>query len=534
MRLKRLQAFPLSLVGALYIFAHVILDWVSFVHPFGAFGITPWNPSTGLSFALVLLLGRRTLPFLFAALTISNLLVRGAPVPISLAAAESLIVGIGYAVALLILLSPALRFDASLRSTRDLALLMAVAVTSSALVSTAYVAVLAAKGLLQSQDFMAAALRYWVGDMIGIAVVTPFGLLAMTRDRLLARSVETPLQFASIVLTLWVVVALAEHGQLQLFYLLFLPITWIAVRSGLEGVSAALVFIQLGLFLAVQLLEERSIDVADFQARMLVLAITGLVAGTLVTERHRSDARLRMNQEALANVSRLGSMGELATSIAHEINQPLSAAGTYTELVAESLQTETLQDRSLVDTARKAAAQISRASDVVRRLRTLVRLGRSDMAPTRVDLIVREAVELIRPDIDQRNILLKVDTEINIPLVMADKLQIEQALLNLMRNSIGAIVATRQGRGQITIRSTIEQPGFVEITVNDTGPGFAPALAADELPPTPATTKDGLGVGLSLCRTIARAHGGELRIRNTCPGASVGILLPTAEISQHG
>jgi C4-dicarboxylate-specific signal transduction histidine kinase len=449
-----------------------------------------------------------------------------------LAATESLIVGAGYTAALLILLYPGLRFDAALRSIRDLLLLMTVAVTSSAVVSTVYVAVLTAKGLLQLQDFAPAVVRYWVGDLIGIAVVTPFSLLAMTRERVLIEGAETMLQFVSIVLTLWVVVVFAEHEQLHLFYLLFLPITWIAVRSGLEGVSAALVFTQLSLFLAIELPAARSIDVADFQARMLVLAVTGLVAGALVTERRRAEARLRTNQDALAHVSRLGSMGELATSIAHEINQPLSAAGTYTELVAEALQAETLQDASLVEAARKAAAQITRASDVVRRLRTLVRLGRSEMAPIPIELIVREAVELIRSDAEHENILLKVDIVSGLPLAMVDKLQIEQVLLNLIRNSIEAIAAAGHAHGQIIIWARREQPGFVEIGVNDSGPGF-PALTTDELPPAPVTKKDGLGVGLSLCRSIARAHGGELRIRNSCPGASVGILLPIAEISHH-
>jgi two-component system sensor histidine kinase DctS len=99
---------------------------------------------------------------------------------------------------------------------------------------------------------------------------------------------------------------------------------------------------------------------------MLVLAITGLVARALVSERRRAELRLRMNQEALVNVARLGSMGELAKSIAHEIDQPLSAAGTYTELVVESLQAESLRDPSLIETARKAAAQISRTSGVGR------------------------------------------------------------------------------------------------------------------------------------------------------------------------
>ena len=194
-----------------------------------------------------------------------------------------------------------------------------------------------------------------------------------------------------------VAVVYAETDQLQLFYLLFLPLTWVAVRSGIEGVSAALLLIQAGLFIALLLFANRNVDVLDFQARMLVLAVTGLVAGVLVTERRLAEAQLRMNQHALAQLSRLGSMGELAAAIAHEINQPLSAARTYTSIVAESLQDEKLKDASIGEMAGKAAAQINRAADVVRRLRTLVRLGRSDLSATSISLIVQEASDIARP-----------------------------------------------------------------------------------------------------------------------------------------
>ena len=300
-----------------------------------------------------------------------------------------MIVGTGYGLALITLLHPSLRFDPSLSSVRDLFLLLVVSAVSGAVVSSAYVSFLVVTDLLPAQEWSIALLRYWVGDMIGIAVVTPFGLVVSTRDRLIKVDWESALQIGSTLsLTVWVVAVFAEHHQLQLFYLLFLPVSWIAVRSGIEGVSVALMSIQLGLVVAIVIFPTRAIDVLDFQARMLILSVTGLVAGALVSERRLAEIRLRMNQDALAQVSRLGSMGELAAAIAHEINQPLSAAGTYTGLVAESLEGERLRDPSTLGLAKKAAVQIDRAADVVRRLRTLVRLGRSDLVPTNVAIIV--------------------------------------------------------------------------------------------------------------------------------------------------
>jgi signal transduction histidine kinase len=534
MRWSRHQV-PLLPLAGLYTCAHVLLDWLSYVHPFGAFGITPWNPSTGLGFVLVLLQGRRALPILLAALFISNLIIRGMPVPLWMAMTEAIVVGAGYAFALLVLLQPTLRFDVSLSSQRDLFLLFATSVASSAAVASLYVCVLIATDLLPAQDLPTSLLRYWVGDMIGIAVVTPFGLLALTRDRLLQFGWESLLQMAcTLALTIWVAAVFAQHHQLQLFYLLFLPVTWIAVRSGIEGVSAALVSIQLGLVAAMLLFRGRGIDVLDFQARMLVLALTGLAAGVLVSERRLAEARLRMNQEALAQVSRLGSMGELAAAIAHEINQPLSAAGTYTGLVAESLESESLRDPATLQLAQKAALQIGRAADVVRRLRTLVRLGRSEKAPMPVATIIGEVVALARPDLERQEITLKLDIANDLPPVMADRLQVEQVLLNLIRNGMDAIVTSEARSRRITLQARCAGRETVELTVSDTGPGFPPGFAEDAPLPLSTTKPDGLGIGLSLCRSIAEAHGGSLSIRTDGAGASVGISLPVAEVPEHG
>ena len=530
MRASRLRSLPLLPLGALYTCAHMLLDWLSYVHPFGSFGLTPWNPSTGLGFLMVLLLGKRTLPVFFVALIISNLLIRGMPVPMWVALAESLLVGTGYGTALIALLHPSVRFDTSLSSVRDLFVFLLVLVLSSVAVASAYVSLLFIADLLPAQDVPTALLRYWVGDMIGVTVVTPFGLLAFSREPLIRLEWESGFQIAStMALTIWVAAVFARHHQLQLFYLLFLPVTWIAVRSGVEGVSVALMSIQLGLVLALVVFPGGTIDVLDFQARMLVLAITGLVAGVLVSERRAAEARLRKNQAALAQVSRLGSMGELAAAIAHEINQPLSAASTYTGLVAESLEAERLRDPGTRDLALKAVSQIRRAADVVRRLRTLVRLGRSERVPTSVTTIMGEANDLVRADLDREKIFIKFDLEPELPLLMADRLQIEQVLLNLIRNAAEAIIAADDGRREIVVQASRSHPGFVELSVIDTGTGFASSFAGDVPFPLSSTKPEGLGIGLSLCRSIAEAHGGALTIRNTGSGARVSISLPVSE-----
>jgi C4-dicarboxylate-specific signal transduction histidine kinase len=302
----------------------------------------------------------------------------------------------------------------------------------------------------------------------------------------------------------------------------------------LEGVSATLVLVQIGLFVAVQL-QGRTIDITDFQYRMLVLAVTGLIAGALVTERRHAEERLRVNREALAHVARVGSMGELAAAIAHEINQPLSAAGTYTGLVAETLETVPAYDASVLKLARNAATQIERAAEVVKRLRTLVRLGRSELVRTDAAAIVHDALDVVQAEFQQKSIVLKVDIASGLPNIMADRLQVQQVLLNLIRNSIEAMESAGHGRGQIAITVRRETSGCVEFSVADTGPGFPPDFDIEDLVLLRTAKPDGLGFGLSLCRTIATSHRGHMRIRGAGSGGACVILsIPAAEGAVHG
>jgi signal transduction histidine kinase len=406
---------------------------------------------------------------------------------------------------------------------------MLVAVTSAAVVATGYVGLIVIAGLLPSDGFITAALRYWVGDVIGIIVVTPFALFALTRQRLLPVSRETALQFVAVFAALALVFGFTEEQQFQLFYVLFLPIVWIAVRAGSEGVSVGILVTQLGLIVGIQFFPAGSLDVTAFQALMLVLAVTGLVVGELVTERRRTESQLRLHQDSLSRLTRLGSMGELAAAVAHELNQPLMAAGTYTRLVDDAMSSGNTSAAVVAETAKKAVAQVERAAEVVRHLRALVRFDRSNREPCKLERIVKDTIDLCQPDLDRNHVTTRLAIATDLPPVMADYLQIEQVLINLLRNAIDAIGGNGSIRGSVQIEAMVADGDFVEVRVTDSGPGFPPERLEHAFLPLSSSKAEGLGVGLPLCRSIVEAHGGRLWLDGSAAGAAIRFTLPIAK-----
>ena len=177
----------------------------------------------------------------------------------------------------------------------------------------------------------------------------------------------------------------------------------------------------------------------QLQAFVLVMALTGLVAGALVSEHRRTEFQLRMLQTSLSSVARLGSMGELAAAVAHELNQPLMAAGTYARLVNDAISAAPVDVLTVAETAKKAVAQVERAAEVVRHLRALVRLDRSNRAPCQFERIIEETIELCQPDLDRMHVTVRTAVADDLPKILVDLLQIEQVLINLLRNAIEAI-----------------------------------------------------------------------------------------------
>jgi C4-dicarboxylate-specific signal transduction histidine kinase len=528
MAFPRVFDAPKIVIGVTYLAAYALLDWLSFIEPYAHLSITPWNPGIGLSIVLLLMFGRRMIPFVVVAPLLADILQQQTSLP-WIEIASSILVGASYSLAALVLLQPNMRFDPALSSMRDLLLLMLVAAISAACVAVGYVGLMVLAGLLAPMDFAAAALRNWIGDVIGIIVVTPFSLLALTRPRLITMSTETMLQLAAIGAALVVVFGTVEEQQFQLFYLLFLPIVWMAVRSGSEGVSAGILITQLGLIIGIHLFPAGSFNVTSFQALMLVLAMTGLVAGELVTERRRTQSQMRLQQEQLSRVARLGSMGELAAAVAHELNQPLTAAGTYTRLVDNAINSGNANPKMVAETAKKAVAQVERAAEVVRRLRALVRLDRSNRGSWKVERAVKDTVELCQPDLDRHHVTVRSRIPNDLPNVMIDLLQIEQVLINLVRNAIDALGESKNLRGLIAIDAKVADADFVEVRVTDTGPGFSGQFLENAFVPLSSTKPDGLGIGLSLCKSIIEAHGGLLKLEGGAQGAVVRFTLPIAK-----
>lgn len=520
-------ALPTVLLGAGYLAAYVLLDWISFIAPYRPFAITPWNPNTGLSITVILLFGRRMIPFQFAAPLLGDLTLRQFPMPFTIEIATAVLIGGVYGAAMLFLTDPKRHFDRGLQSISDLVLLSATTVVSSTLVALGYIGIMYAAGLLPGSDFVTASWNYWIGDVIGIMAMTPFALVLWTRRHVLPLSLESLLQFATILATLALVYGYWTTQHLQLFYLFLLPIVWIAIRTGIEGVSLAVLTTQLGLIIGLHFFPDDIKELPKIQAFMLVLALTGLFAGALVTERRRTEAVLRLHQESLARLARLGSVGELAAAVAHELNQPLMAAGTYTRLVDDAIRAGNANTGMVAETAKKAAAQVERAAAVVRRLRALVRLDRSNRVACRVDRIVREIIDLCQPDLDRLGVKVHQSVAPGLPSVMVDVLQIEQALLNLVRNSIDAIAEA--GRGTISIEAVRADTDFVEVRVRDSGPGFPPDRVSNPFLPLSSTKKEGLGVGLPLCRSLIEAHGGRIWLDAVTQGAAIHFTLPVAK-----
>ncbi len=185
MAFPRVFGAPKIVIGATYLAAYALLDWLSFIEPYPPLGITPWNPGIGLSFVLLLMFGRRMIPFVIVAPLLAAIVQRQSSLPWSFEIASSVLVGAIYSLAALFLMRPSLRFEPALSSMRDLLLLMLVAAASAACVAVGYVGLTVLAGLFPVSDFAAAALRNWIGDVIGIIVVAPFSLLALTRPRLL-------------------------------------------------------------------------------------------------------------------------------------------------------------------------------------------------------------------------------------------------------------------------------------------------------------------------------------------------------------
>jgi two-component system sensor kinase FixL len=229
-----------------------------------------------------------------------------------------------------------------------------------------------------------------------------------------------------------------------------------------------------------------------------------------LTERQKTETRLQELQSELVHMSRFTALGEMASTLAHEINQPLTAIANYlkgSRRILERMEGEHVP--MLRDAVNQAAEQALRAGQVIRHLREFVSRGESERHIESLPKLVQEASALALVGAKEKGVRVSFRLDPDAPLVLADRIQIQQVLLNLIRNAIEAM-QDRPRRELVVSTTALPQDGLVEVCVRDTGTGLAPEVAAQLFQPFVTTKKHGMGVGLSICRTIVESHGGKI------------------------
>lgn len=516
----------------LFIAAYLGLEWLSSIHEHKGVPITPWNPGLGVLLALMIARGPLHALTLFCGVILSDVLLTQSGIGRVTVAAIALLAACSYGAAAAVIRHYA-RPGFDLGHLRSMAVLLLAGAVAAFCVATGSSALLMAAGRIDLTDVTVAIGPLLVGDMIGIAVMTP----AMLRFVLHPAEARWPDRLSSLVeiLTililigagLWLIAGSSGGKGTIWFYLLFLPVVVSAVRHGFDGACLSLAATQLGL---VALLHMQAYDAAtftEFQLLMLVLTITALTVGVVVSEREEAlhtalqlEARLQQRAEDAARAARLNLVSGMASAVAHEINQPMTAVRALARS-AQQLMRQPEPDLPRTDrNISMMIEQIDHMAAVIKRVREFLKRGDQGYEPTDLRAALNDSLALLRAAPPRSPVSVQVSVPAGLPAVMADRVQLQQVILNLVRNAIDAVTETGQTTNpivKITARKLAE-PAMIEVSVMDNGPGIGGELAERIFQPLTTSKLEGLGLGLSISASIIQAHGGRMWLENSQPG----------------
>lgn len=510
-------------VGGVYVLLYLLLDWVSYIHPLPAFEITPWNPPPGLTLALLLAFGLRFLPLAVATVWLGNVLVHG----MAALSLETLLLtlitagGYGLMAALLYRLG-----GAELRERGGLARFLAVLAGTALVLGALYLSVVSVFLPQQQQGFLYALVRFWVGDAIGVLVSAPLILVLLRpADWRFLETREFALQCLAVALSLWVVFGLPWTDEFKFFYLLFLPLTWISLRHGLEGAVLTLAMIQVGLIASAQWLGYKGATVQEMQFLMASLAIAGLTLGVTSSARKEAESELK-------RALRLAAAGEMAAALAHELNQPLTAVANYAR--AGQLMLENGHGADLAGVLDKVATEARRAGTVVRRLRDFFKSGHTRRDPVPVLPLVEDTLGEVEERARRQGCRLEYAIPAELPPARGDGVQLQVVLRNLLINALDAVATDGFSDEEAPVVSLAahRQGDEVLLTVQDNGPGILPQFRDRLFEPFATSKPQGMGLGLAISRAIVEAHGGRLWAESPAAGGSRFLIaLPVHQSS---
>lgn len=272
---------------------------------------------------------------------------------------------------------------------------------------------------------------------------------------------------------------------------------------------------------------ELSIGEASSDSRPL---FTGFIRD--LTERQLTEARLESLKSELIHVSRVSAMGTMASTLAHELNQPLTAVANYVEAIRDLLANPDSADMPMIrDALDDTAKEALRAGHIVRRLRDFVARGEVEKTIEKLPLLINEAAVLGLMGAREKGVEPRFDLDPYASPVLVDRVQIQQVLINLIRNAVEAM--TDSPVRQLIVTSRPDQRGLVRVIVADTGPGVTPEVAAQLFTAFVSTKAEGMGLGLSICRTIVEANGGRIWMeRGAGGGTEFHFTLVSAKVEE--
>jgi signal transduction histidine kinase len=501
---------------------YIALDWASYLDPVGLYNITPWNPQPAIALIWFLLGGLSALPAIAATILLSEFVVRSASGGFWVTLAASLVLGGGYA-----LIAAAIRRAsprATLRSSAELAGFVASVFLGTAAVAAAFIGVLELSGGTGETRFFDAWLRFWTGDAVGILVTAPLLFAAIdphSRGELLAlaRRREFAVQIVALCGTLWLVFAGITGEPATHFYVLFLPLIWIALRAGFNGAIVATAIVQLAVVLAVHSRAGEGFPLLEVQALVATLTLTGLFLGMAVDERTRIEEDLRQSM-------RLAAAGEMAGAITHEINQPLTALANYGASARMLIERGgEAAAKTLPEVLDRMLHEAERAAQIVKRLRDFFRSGSTRLEQVPASALLDAARRIAAQTDGRQAVAFEFHQDEGLPPLYADRLQIEVILRNLIANAVEAVAARPPGEARVAVRIEAHDAGRLRIVVRDNGPGIDGRRAAELFRPFRSGKPTGMGLGLAVSRAIAEAHGGTLEAARAAHG-EFSIILP--------
>lgn len=520
-------------LGAAYLAAYVGLDWLSFFEEFRGLDVTLWNPQPALTLILIIQRGTAYVPFALAAPFLSDWVVRDFPLSLAGTLAYDGIFAVGY-VALALLMRRFRSINADDARVQDMVWLVSTIVLGCLAISAACAVTLELLDIIKGHRVRQIIGAFWIGDASGILAFLPFfitwrdALRAWRRGTTRQRIVDLSVFAFSVAFALFIIFGIDDARSPGFFYLLFIPVCWAAVRLGVGGAATACVIVQLVLVLTLDLLDYPPQEFRPFQVMMLALTGTGLLIGTVITQRGRAEAALRAREAALARIGRVTSLGAMGSALAHQISQPIASVATYAHAAQRMVAGDTPDLGRLGEVLSNIAGDARRAGEILRRLRDFIAHGGQQTVPIDVGSVLQRAVRTARESESGQELGIRLRAAA-LPLVLGDELQLEQVFLNLLRNAIDATAQFPAGRRRIAIETTAPDGG-VEVAIEDNGPGIAPSFEPVLFEPFETTKATGMGLGLSISRQIVESHGGKLWYeRGEGGGARFVVRLPAAK-----